>query len=182
MELVRIPIQELEKVWGVVEKDIKNALAYSSQLTDSDFVYDLLKEGKFQLWILWDRKQKLTTNKYFGVVVTELIKRKFGKVCHIYIMTGRQRHKWQHLISKIEDFDTGEKQQAFKRLCVNNPVIVEKILKQVITERDTLLKESYKGEATEDKEKLDKLVDEGKKILANTKTKKTKKARKAKKA
>ena len=28
---------------------------------------------------------KLTTNKYFGVVVTELIKRKFGKVCHIYI-------------------------------------------------------------------------------------------------
>ena len=25
-------------------------------------------------------------------------------VCHIYIMTGRQRHKWQHLISKIEDF------------------------------------------------------------------------------
>ena len=104
MELVRIPIQELEKVWGVVEKDIKNALAYSSQLTDSDFVYDLLKEGKFQLWILWDRKQKLTTNKYFGVVVTELIKRKFGKVCHIYIMTGRQRHKWQHLISKIEDF------------------------------------------------------------------------------
>ena len=44
MELVRIPIQELEKVWGVVEKDIKNALAYSSQLTDSDFVYDLLKD------------------------------------------------------------------------------------------------------------------------------------------
>ena len=104
MELVRIPIQELEKVWGVVEKDIKNALAYSSQLTDSDFVYDLLKKDKFHLWILWDRKQKLTTNKYFGVVVTELIKRKFGKVCHIYIMTGRQRHKWQHLISKIEDF------------------------------------------------------------------------------
>jgi len=33
-----------------------------------------------------------------------LIKRKFGKVCHIYIMTGRQRNKWQHLISKIEDF------------------------------------------------------------------------------
>jgi len=104
MEVVRIPIEELDKVWGMVEKDIKSALAYSSQLTDSDFVYDLTKQGKFQLWVLWDRKQKITTNKYFGVVVTELIKRKFGKVCHIYIMTGRQRNKWQHLISKIEDF------------------------------------------------------------------------------
>ena len=85
-------------------KNLISLLAYSSQLTDSDFVYDLTKQGKFQLWVLWDRKQKITTNKYFGVVVTELIKRKFGKVCHIYIMTGRQSNKWQHLISKIEDF------------------------------------------------------------------------------
>jgi len=104
MELVRIPIQELEKVWGIVEKDIKSALAYSSQLTDSDFVFDTLKEGKFQLWVLWDKKQSKAVDKYFGVVVTEIIKRKFGKVCHIYIMTGKQRTKWQHLITKVEDF------------------------------------------------------------------------------
>jgi hypothetical protein len=104
MELVQIPIQELEKVWGIVEKDIKSALSYSGQLTDSDFVFDTLKEGKFQLWVLWDKNQKKTIDKYFGVVVTEIIKRKFGKVCHIYIMTGKQRTKWQHLITKVEDF------------------------------------------------------------------------------
>jgi len=104
MNLVRIPIQELDKVWSMIEKDIKSALAYSSQLTDSDFVFDLAKEGKFQIWVLWDKEQKKTEQKYFGVVVTELIKRKFGKVCHIYIMTGRQRHKWQHLISEVENF------------------------------------------------------------------------------
>ena len=104
MNLVRIPIQELEKVWSLVEKDIKSALAYSGQLTDSDFVYETAKEGKFQIWVLWDKNQKKTVDKYFGVVVTEIIKRKFGKVCHIYIMTGRQRTKWQHLITKVEDF------------------------------------------------------------------------------
>ena len=104
MELVRIPIQELEKVWSLVEKDIKSALAYSGQLTDSDFVYETAKEGKFQIWVLWDKNQKKTVDKYFGVVVTEIIKRKFGKVCHIYIMTGKQRTKWQHLITKVEDF------------------------------------------------------------------------------
>jgi hypothetical protein len=104
MELVRIPIQELEQVWSLVEKDIKSALAYSSQLTDSDFVFDTLKEDKFQLWVLWDKKQSKAVDKYFGVVVTEIIKRKFGKVCHIYIMTGKQRTKWQHLITKVEDF------------------------------------------------------------------------------
>jgi len=50
MELVQIPIKELDKVWGMVEKNIKSALAYSGQLTDSDFVYELAKEGKFQVW------------------------------------------------------------------------------------------------------------------------------------
>jgi hypothetical protein len=48
----------LKKFGVLVEKDIKSALAYSSQLTDSDFVFDTLKEGKFQLWVLWDKNQK----------------------------------------------------------------------------------------------------------------------------
>ena len=104
MKLVRIPTGELDNIWSLVEKDIKGALAYSSQLTDSNFVFDLAKDGKFQVWVLWDKEQKQTQNKYFGVVVTELIKRKLGKVCHIYIMTGRQRHKWQYLVKDIEGF------------------------------------------------------------------------------
>ena len=104
MELVRIPTQELDKAWGLVDKDIRQALAYSSQLTDSDFVFETAKQDKFQVWIIWDKNQKKTVDKYFGVVVTELIQKKLGKVCHIYIATGRQRLKWQHLINKIEDF------------------------------------------------------------------------------
>ena len=107
MNLVRIPTEELEKVWSLVEKDIRQALAYSSQLTDSNFVFEIAKQNKFQIWVLWDKEQK-EKNKYFGVVVTEIIKRKLGKVCHIYIMTGRQRHKWQYLIKDIEEFAKNE--------------------------------------------------------------------------
>ena len=98
MELVRIPIKELDNVWSLIEKDIKDALRYSSQLTSSDYVLKTTKEGKFQIWILWDKSKPTSVEKYFGVVVTELIKRQLGKVCHIYIMTGRQRHKWQYLV------------------------------------------------------------------------------------
>ena len=104
MELVRIPIQELDKVWPIVDKDIRNALAYSSQLNDSNFVYETAKQGKFQVWVLWDKSKEQSNEKYFGVVITEIIKRKLGKVCHIYIMTGKNRQQWQHLIKVIEDF------------------------------------------------------------------------------
>ena len=69
MELVRIPISELEKVWPIVDKDIKNALAYSSQLTDSSFVYETAKQGKFQVWVLWEKNKEQANEKYFGVVV-----------------------------------------------------------------------------------------------------------------
>ena len=58
LELVRIPTQELDKTWGLVDKDIRQALAYSSQLTDSDFVFETAKQDKFQVWIIWDKNQK----------------------------------------------------------------------------------------------------------------------------
>ena len=108
MKLVRIPAEQLDTVWSLIEKDIKDALAYSGNLTSSSFVLEKSKENKFQVWVLWDKDKKTTREKYFGVVVTELIKRELGKVCHIYIMTGRQRNKWQFLVKDIEQFAKDE--------------------------------------------------------------------------
>jgi len=108
VKLVRIPAEQLDKVWSLIEKDIKDALAYSGNLTSSSFVLEKSKENKFQVWVLWDKDKKTTREKYFGVVVTEIIKRELGKVCHIYIMTGRQRHKWQFLVKDIEQFAIDE--------------------------------------------------------------------------
>ena len=108
MKLVRIPAEQLDTVWSLIEKDIKDALAYSGNLTSSSFVLEKSKENKFQVWVLWDKDKKTTREKYFGVVVTEIIKRELGKVCHIYIMTGRQRNKWQFLVKDIEQFAIDE--------------------------------------------------------------------------
>ena len=108
MKLVRIPAEQIDQVWSLIEKDIKDALAFSGNLTSSDFVLENTKLNKFQVWVLWDKDKKTTREKYFGVVVTELIKRELGKVCHIYIMTGRQRNKWQFLVKDIEQFAIDE--------------------------------------------------------------------------
>ena len=108
MKLVRIPAEQIDQVWSLIEKDIKDALAFSGNLTSSNFVLENTKLNKFQVWVLWDKDKKTTREKYFGVVVTELIKRELGKVCHIYIMTGRQRNKWQFLVKDIEQFAIDE--------------------------------------------------------------------------
>ena len=148
MELVKVPTKELDKAWGLIEKDIKQSLLYSGQLSNSEFVLKTAKEGKFQIWILWDKAQKTSVEKYFGVVITELVEKPLGKVCHIYMMTGRQRHKWQYLIKDIEKFAKEEKcsmmeliarpgwqkvlnQFGYKR----THVVLEKQIKQEIKEK-----------------------------------------------
>ena len=104
MNLVKIPKFNLDDVWSLVNKDINEALSYSGNHTDSEFVFDTLKQEKMQLWVLWDKEKKTTLEKYYGVVVTEIIQRKLKKVCHIFIMTGRHRQMWQHLVKNIEEF------------------------------------------------------------------------------
>ena len=104
MNLVHIPSSNLDDVWSLVKKDISEALSYSGNHTDADFVYDCVKEDKMQLWVVWDKDKSTTLEKYYGVVVTEIIQRKLKRSCQIFIMTGRHRQKWQNLINVIESF------------------------------------------------------------------------------
>lgn len=104
MKLVRIPTSNVDEVWSLVKQDIQNALTYSGDYTDSQFVLDCLKDNKMQLWIIWDKSKSKTLEKYYGVVVTEVIQRKLKKSCQIFIMTGRHRQKWTGLIQVLEDF------------------------------------------------------------------------------
>ncbi len=104
MKLVRIPTSNIDEVWPLVKKDIADALVFSGNHTDAQFVFDTLKQEKFQLFVVWDKDQKTTLEKYYGVVVTEIVEKKLTKACHIFIMTGRQRQKWTALIKVIEDF------------------------------------------------------------------------------
>tara|TARA_A100000172_G_scaffold15616_1_gene8218 strand:+ start:210 stop:650 length:441 start_codon:yes stop_codon:yes gene_type:complete len=104
MNLVRIPTSNADEVWNLVKKDIVEALSFSGNQTDADFVYESIKSEKMQLWVLWDKEQLTPTEKYYGVVVTEIIQRKLKRSCHVFIMTGRSRQKWTPLIKVLEDF------------------------------------------------------------------------------
>ena len=104
MQLLKIPVKKIDEVWSLVKNNIHEALNYSGNQVDVDFVYKTLQADNFQLWIVWDEDKKTVQEQYNGVVVTEIVQRKLKKSCHIYIMTGKNRQQWQHLIRVIEDF------------------------------------------------------------------------------
>ena len=129
MKLVNIPSSNLDDVWSLVKKDISEALSYSGNHTDAQFVYDTIKQNKMQLWIVWDKDKEATIDKYYGVVVTEIIKRKLIQSCNIFIVTGRHRQKWQHLISVLEDFATDNN-------CTNMELIARKGWQRIMEQFD----------------------------------------------
>ena len=102
IKLYNIPAKSTDEVWGVVKNDIANALTRSNGYALSDHIKKWIKETKMQLWILWDAEAE--KEKYYGVVVTEVIQRPLQRCLNIKIMIGRHREKWQHLIKHIEDF------------------------------------------------------------------------------
>ena len=101
--LYNIPTKNVDEVWKVVKNDIANALTRSNGYALSDHIKKWIKDQKMQLWILWDPEAE-QQNKYYGVVVTEVIQRPLQRCLNIKIMIGRHREKWQHLIKHIEDF------------------------------------------------------------------------------
>ena len=129
MKLVNIPSSNLDDVWSLVKKDISEALSYSGNHTDAQFVYDTIKQSKMQLWVVWDKDKEATIDKYYGVVVTEIIKRKLIQSCNIFIVTGRHRQKWQHLISVLEDFATDNN-------CTNMELIARKGWQRIMEQFD----------------------------------------------
>ena len=129
MNLVNIPSSSIEEVWNLVKKDISEALSYSGNHTDADFVYDCVKENKMQLWVVWDKDKPTTLEKYYGVVVTEIVKRKLIQSCNIFIVTGRHRQQWQHLISVLEDF-------AIENNCTNMELIARKGWQRIMEQFD----------------------------------------------
>jgi hypothetical protein len=129
MNLVNIPSSNLDDVWSLVKKDISDALSYSGNHTDAQFVYDCIKEKKMQLWVVWDKDKPTTIDKYYGVVVTEIVKRKLIQSCNIFIVTGRHRQQWQHLISVLEDF-------AIENNCTNMELIARKGWQRIMEQFD----------------------------------------------
>ena len=102
IKLYNIPTKSVDEVWKVVKNDIANALSRSNGYALSDHIKEWIKQQKMQLWILWDSEAE--KEKYYGVVVTEVIQRPLQRCLNIKIMIGRHREKWQHLIKHIEDF------------------------------------------------------------------------------
>ena len=64
-----------------------------------------------------------------GCGKTSLVDALLKKSCNIFIVTGRHRQKWQHLISVLEDF-------ALKNNCTNMELFARKGWEKIMEQFD----------------------------------------------
>ena len=74
IELVQIPKENTEIVWLQCKGMIADALARSNGYANESHFRQWIKEGKMQLWFLWDSELDIQ-DRLYGVVVTEVIQR-----------------------------------------------------------------------------------------------------------
>jgi len=99
IQLLNIPTKSVDQSWGIVKSDIADALARSNGYALADHIKEWIKEEKMQLWILWDPEAE--KEKYYGVVVTEIIQRPLQRCLNIKIMTGKHREQCYEYLLQI---------------------------------------------------------------------------------
>lgn len=61
-------------------------------------VLRMLFAGRFLMWLIWDGE------KIAGAVITEITDTMKGRVCVIVALGGKDRNRWMHLLSEIEEY------------------------------------------------------------------------------
>lgn len=97
------PSEHLSLVWDDVSQLIVQGLRYSDGEFQACDFYNLITEGKMQLWTASD-DVTLT-----GIVVTEIIRFPQKKVCQVVLVAGTAVERWESCLTMIEEwaFDLG---------------------------------------------------------------------------
>jgi len=103
VELVQIPPGGIDLCSDLLRKLIEPAIARTRK-TDTAAVLGMAKEGRVQVWVLWESNQK----EPLGVVVTELVDYASRRVGRVILGAGRLVNLVDDVAGKLEAWARAE--------------------------------------------------------------------------
>lgn len=106
--LVLIPTAHLDTVWPLTEPHLKRALDFG----DGEFTLretrDLIRQGRFQLWLAWDAQHQCAV----GAGITEIFEYPQKRVCFLVLWASEApRTRW---LSGLETVERWAREQGCK--------------------------------------------------------------------
>lgn len=84
-----IPPQYVDSCWGKVEKFVDKAAEYTYGRYTTGNIYDLVKDGDYQLWVAIDG------NEFKGAVITNIITYPQRKLLGLQFCGGEELSSWK---------------------------------------------------------------------------------------
>ena len=90
-DVVFIPRENIQQVYPLVVKEIKQTLDKAQNGYDHNDILKLLNNGEMQLWIIFDIKK----NKKLAFILSEIINRPQLNFISIFMTIGRNKDIWE---------------------------------------------------------------------------------------
>lgn len=84
-----IPPQYVDSCWGKVEKFVEKAAEYTYGRYTTGNIYDLVKDGDYQLWVAIDK------DEFKGAVITNIITYPQRKLLGLQFCGGEELSSWK---------------------------------------------------------------------------------------
>lgn len=89
IEVSLVPPQYVDSCWGKIENFITKAAEYTYGRFTTSNIYDMVKEGDYQLWIAFDE------DKFKGAVVTNIVTYPQRKLLCMQFCGGEELKDWK---------------------------------------------------------------------------------------
>ena len=89
IEVSLVPPEYVDSCWGKIEGFIDKAAKYTYGRFSTGNIYDMVKEGDYQLWIAFD------TDKFKGAVVTNVVTYPQRKLLCMQFCGGEELKDWK---------------------------------------------------------------------------------------
>ena len=96
-EITRVDLPYISQAWPYVEGYVEKGLEHTMREFDPWDVYQELRRGAAQLWLIVDEEKNL-----HGCVITEILQYPRRTSCRIWITAGEHLVKWNDAIEVIE--------------------------------------------------------------------------------
>ncbi len=103
--LVLVPVDKVDESWDEARAWIEQACRRGRLLLNAETIRDRCRLGSMQLWAAVSAQDASAARAAPGVeaiAVTEIIDYPLGRVCVLFIVTGRDRGNWLHHLAAIE--------------------------------------------------------------------------------
>lgn len=103
VDVMPIKKDEVDRYWGLLKLMVIQGLRHSGDLMSEDDLKQEIKDGFYQLFIMFGSEDGVES-KVYGVFVTRVTDHAKKRQCEIVLLAGKQRELWEdQMILVIEE-------------------------------------------------------------------------------